>query len=65
MELEKFRTTEGIFLRAKNKTGKMLFRHCAGADIVPNRNAKEVEALLFLHGVEMIETYTHSSVNKK
>lgn len=62
MQIERFRNSKGLQIRAANKADRPLFRHCAGDDYVNSRNAKRVEELLFIHGVNYIETCNHPSV---
>lgn len=62
MKIERFRTKDGLMLRARGKDAKPLFKHCSGADVVPSRQYKQVSSLLFLHGVYMIEIVNHASV---
>lgn len=62
MKIEKFRTPDGLMLRAKDKDARLMFRHCAGADAVPSKCRNEVVSMLFLHGVRMVEFVKHASV---
>ena len=62
MKIERFRTFEGIEIRAFDKKDKVLFRHCAGEDTVPSRDQKKVHEMLFIHGVTVIETVDDKSI---
>ena len=62
MKIERFRTFEGIEIRAFDKKDKALFKHCAGDSSVSSRKQKEVQEMLFIHGVVMIETVDHKSI---
>lgn len=62
MKIEKFRTPEGLMIRAKDKDARLMFRHCAGADAVPSKRIKDVVSMLFLHGVGIVEFVNHASV---
>tara|TARA_R110000851_G_scaffold297420_1_gene452676 strand:+ start:701 stop:895 length:195 start_codon:yes stop_codon:yes gene_type:complete len=62
MKIERFRTFEGIEIRAFDKKDENLFRHCAGASCVSSRQQKKVHEMLFIHGVTSIETIDSKSI---
>ena len=62
MKIERYRSFEGIQIRAFYKKDKALFEHCAGDSSVSSKKQREVEMILFLHGVVCIETVDHESI---
>jgi len=62
MKIERFRTADGIKIRAGSSKHKALFNHCAGADSVSSRHQQKVHEMLFIHGVKAIETTNHKSI---
>lgn len=65
MELEIFRKNGILFVRAKGRRFKALFRHCAGADEIPKNQARELPCLLLLHGARCVVTTCHRSATRK
>ncbi len=64
MKLEKFRTFDGILIRAVDEKDRALFEHCAGDTTVHIRNEEKLHAVLFIHGVAGICTVHHHSIEK-
>jgi len=65
MKLERFRTFNGIEIRAFDSRDKALFKHCAGDDSVSSRKQKQVHEMLFIHGAGVIQTVNHPSIKSK
>jgi hypothetical protein len=62
MIIERFRSFDGIEIRAFDKKDALIFKHCAGEVSVSSRHFKKVSELLFIHGVKVIETVDDPSV---
>ena len=62
MKLEKFRTFDGVQIRAADKKGMVLFEHCAGGSCVPLCDESKLHELLYTHGVVGIHTVNHHSI---
>jgi len=62
MKIERFRTFDGIKIRAFDKKNKALFTHCAGDSNCSSRDLKKVTEMLFIHGVAYVETVDDESV---
>lgn len=60
--IERYRTNDGIKIRAGSKEHKPLFKHCAGDHQCSSRKLREVVHMLFQHGVSAIETVDHKSI---
>lgn len=62
MKIERFRTFDGIKIRALDKKDNTLFEHCAGDKSCSGRKLKQVTEMLFIHGVTCVETVDHESI---
>ena len=65
MKLEKFKTFDGILIRALDEKDRVLFEHCAGDTTVHIRDEDKLHTCLFIHGVIGICTVHHHSIETK
>lgn len=65
MKLERFRSFDGLEIRALDKKDARLFEHCAGGVSISSKYEKELYEMLFIHSVGIIVQSDHSSVHNK